>query len=74
MAATVKEYESYLGTPATVKRGDSHSELARAYLLESTTLTPKEADEIVKRTALAGSSSLAIRYSTSTATACCSRR
>lgn len=53
MAATMKEFERYLGAPVTVKRGESHAQLARAYLLEQAALTPAEADAVLRRTALA---------------------
>ncbi len=53
MAATVREYERYLGAPAAVQRGDTHSQIAKRYLLEEAHLTPAEADRVLRRTALA---------------------
>ncbi len=53
MAAKVREYERYLGTPVLVKRGDSHSAIARDYLVKEMGLPAKEADAVLKRTALA---------------------
>lgn len=53
MSAKVKEYERFLGAPATVKRGDTHSQIVRAYLIDEAKLTPKEADEVLRKTALA---------------------
>jgi hypothetical protein len=53
MAAKMKEYERYLGAPTVVKGGDSHSQIARRYLLEEAKLSQQEADGVLKRTALA---------------------
>lgn len=53
MTEKMKEFERYLGAPATVKRGDSHSQIARNYLVSEAKLTPQEADDVLKRTALA---------------------
>lgn len=53
MTATMKEFERYLGAPATVKRGESHAQIARAYLVEQAALPPQEADAVLRRTALA---------------------
>ncbi|MGC4120812.1 MAG: hypothetical protein QM765_40800 [Myxococcales bacterium] len=53
MSAKVKEYERYLGTPMTVAKGDSHSQLAKRYLLEEAKLSPTEADQVLRKTALA---------------------
>jgi Skp family chaperone for outer membrane proteins len=52
MSAKMKEFERYLGAPAAIKRGDSHSAIARAYLLNEAKLTPQEADKVMRRTAL----------------------
>ncbi|HEY3446013.1 MAG TPA: hypothetical protein VGK67_06580 [Myxococcales bacterium] len=53
MAAKVKEYERYLGTPMAVQKGDTHSQLAKRYLLEEAKLSAAEADQVLRRTALA---------------------
>ena len=54
MSAKVKEYERYLGAPATVKRGDTHSQIvARATSSRRRSSRAQEADEVLKRTALA---------------------
>jgi hypothetical protein len=53
MAAKIKEFEHYLGSPTTVKSGDNHVALARHYLLEDAKLSQPEADAVIKRTALA---------------------
>ncbi len=53
MSLKAKEYERYLGSPATVKSGDSHIVLARRYLIDEAKLSPQEADAVIQRTALA---------------------
>jgi hypothetical protein len=53
MAAKVKEYERYLGAPATVKHGDTHSQIVHRYLTDEAKLSPQEADQVLRRTALA---------------------
>lgn len=53
MAAKVKEYEKYLGTPMTVRGGDTHSQLAKRYLVEEARLGAAEADQVLRKTALA---------------------
>jgi hypothetical protein len=53
MEAKMKELERYLGAPAVVKRGDTHAEIARRYLIEEAKLDPSEADRVLRRTALA---------------------
>ena len=53
MAAKMRELEHYLGAPVVVRHGDSHSEIARRYLVEEAKLPPAEADQVLRRTALA---------------------
>lgn len=52
MAAKMKEFEQYLGAPVIARKGESHADLARRYLLEQTGLPPREAEEVLRRTAL----------------------
>jgi Type II secretion system (T2SS), protein E, N-terminal domain len=53
ITAQLKEYQRYLGEPATVKRGDTHAQLALAYLTGQAGLAPKEAEQVLRHTALA---------------------
>lgn len=53
MMAKVQEYERYLGSPIIVKRGDSHAQIAKAYLMNEAGLPAKDAEEAMKQTALA---------------------
>lgn len=52
MGEKVKEFEHYLGSPLTVKRGQSHAQLAELYLVNEAHLTPEKAKEVVRQTAL----------------------
>lgn len=52
MTTELKELERFLGAPATVKRGDTHAELAKAYLVDEAKLSPQQADEVLRKTAL----------------------
>jgi hypothetical protein len=53
MTTKLKEYERFLGQPVAVKRGDSHAAIARRYLVDEAKLSPKEADAVLRKTALA---------------------
>jgi LysM repeat protein len=52
LAAKAKEFEKYLGSPVTVKGGDTHALLARTYLVKEAQLSPAQADEVLRHTAL----------------------
>jgi hypothetical protein len=52
MTTKMKEFERYLGAPVTVKRGETHKQIAERYLTEEAKLGPKEAEEVVRKTAL----------------------
>jgi len=53
MTAKLKEYERFLGQPVAVKPGDSHAAIARRYLVDEVKLSPKEAETVLRKTALA---------------------
>jgi len=53
MTAKLKEYERFLGQPVAVKAGDSHAAIARKYLVDEAKLSPKEAEAVLRKTALA---------------------
>ncbi|MBS2025305.1 MAG: hypothetical protein JST92_23125 [Deltaproteobacteria bacterium] len=52
LGAQLKQWQAYLGAPTTVKRGDTHSQIALDYL-ERQGLTETQAEAVVRQTALA---------------------
>jgi hypothetical protein len=53
MTAKLRQYERFLGQPVAVKAGDSHAAIARKYLMDEAKLSPREAEAVLRKTALA---------------------